>query len=245
MRIALLLVLLLTALPATEIYADATISDEQIHYPVELYLEEDYYRAISEILKLEFIIPENEKVRLLRPYLLKSYYHLEDFRQVIRFSTITLRDKTEYSERVTKEAASLATLALLKLGKEEKAKLLWEQEVYGKPDSAFPLQTQIPDLIDPDRARLYSAILPGSGLLLSEEYGKATVSFLLNALFIMGCYHYAEMKQWGITGLLFFFEINWYTGGMNASAESAINYNNRLIRRYQSSWIDQHIGPIN
>ena len=244
MRVFSIAFLLVVFVQTVVFSAETDPSLETIRYPIQLYLQKDYYRTISEILKLEFTYPDQEQIKNLRPYLVKSYFHMNEFEKVLLLTEETLREKELYRDSISTEIASLATIVLLKQGKDYEAKKLWEREISGEPDLSFPLNTQVPDQINPDRARLYSSLLPGSGLLFSKEYGRATVSFFLNGLFIAGCYHYARKKQWGVAGLLFFFEIGWYKGGINAAEEGAINFNNRLIAQYQNRWIERNIGTI-
>lgn len=244
MRFLPLALLLALLVPTRLLSAETALTLETIRYPVRLYLQKDYYRTISEILRLEFVYPDQKRIRYLRPYLAKSHFHLNEFDQALHIAEDTLRNGSRYSKSVREELASLATVVLLKRGDDLKAKSLWEREIKGEPDPAFPLESRVRGRIDPGRARLYSALLPGSGLLLSKEYGKATVSFLLNGLFIAGCYSYARKEQWGTAGLLLFFEIGWYKGGIRAAEESAVNYNDRLTKLYQNEWISQNIGEI-
>ena len=50
-------------------------------------------------------------------------------------------------------------------------------------------------------------------------------------------------KSWGVAELLFFFEMVWYTGGINAAEEGASNFDDRLLTRHQDGWIER-IGSI-
>ena len=175
-----------------------------VRHPIRLYLQKDYYRAISEILRLEFSYPDQKQIEELRPYLAKSYYHLGELDAALRIAEETRRGKGRFSDSIREEMVSLETIVLLEQEKDKAAKELWDRERLGEPDPTFPLKNQIPNRIDPDRARLYSTLLPGSGLLLSEEYGKATVSFLLNGLFVAGCYRYARKKAGEWRGFCFF-----------------------------------------
>ncbi|PCI23394.1 MAG: hypothetical protein COB67_12875 [SAR324 cluster bacterium] len=211
--------------------------ENSLKFPIQLYEQKDYYRSISELLRLEFQFPQNSARQQLHLYLLKNYDAIDNFRKVEK--TIAEIYSHSPSNPFTPEkriAAKILTFSLLRQGQEKKAKELWEQLVLRQEDVDFPLASRIPGQVDPEQARSYSAILPGAGLLLSKEYGKASASFLLNGVFLLGIFQSLQNKQLGLAGLLFFFEWGWYSGGQEAAAEAANNYNQQLIETTQKQW---------
>ncbi|MBU2511848.1 hypothetical protein KJ966_10930 [bacterium] len=240
------LILLCFFLNLLEISAENLIEKNSAgsnNYPVFLYHEKDYYRSISEILKLKF---ENENYdRILDLYLLKNYYQLNNHYQLQLTAEKLLKERKSLQHRpYQNEIKRLLSISFLQSGKEDMGKATWDECCLGDGVNLFPMSVNIPDQIDPERARLFSSIIPGSGFLLSGSYSKAVVSFLLNSAFIYGCYQYASKDQPGIAGLLLFFEIGWYVGGRNASYEAAINYNRMLITNYQQQWINSNLKPV-
>ncbi len=240
------LILLSFVFTGKEISAENTfdeISDNASHYPIQLYQNQDYYRSISEILKLKFEKEDyNQELDL---YLLKNYYQLNNQYQLQRSAEKLLKEKHDLKNwSHDKETKQLLSLSFLKSGKEDLAKATWDKCCLDDGFAPFPMSANIPGQVDPDRAKLFSTIVPGSGLLLSGSYSKAAVSFLLNSIFIYGCFHYASQDQPGIAGLLLFFEMGWYFGGRNAAHEAAVNYNETLILRHQQQWIDSNLKPI-
>ncbi|MBU2647787.1 hypothetical protein KKI24_23970 [bacterium] len=228
------------ALCRTNINLDPDV--DQIGFIKALYGQKDYYRSISEILNLKFQYPLTSEKRKLDLYLLKSYYQLKDFSSVEAVALEFLREEDPSLDKTTVRQYGLILLASqLQTGREKAAHETWETYVREDPSAVFPSSESFPERIDPNRAAFYSGIVPGSGLLLSEQYGKAVVSFLLNVLFISGSYYAFTQQHYGISGLLMFFEISWYFGGKKASAEAAEQYNRRHIRRIQGNWIQAQL----
>lgn len=211
-------------------------------YPAQLFLENDFFRTISEINRLKF-----ESGHALNPDLellsLRSHYRLQEYRKVIQ-NSMELLDRKELESDTTKrfEIGKLLTASLIQTKRSDEARQVWQNQCYPVTGEEFPSADSFPERIDPVKAKHYSAILPGSGLLLSGEYGKAFVSFLLNAFFLAGIGHYAANDQYGIAGVLAFFELGWYFGGQNASYEAAERYNASLIYEAQLSWIEEQLN---
>ena len=209
------------------------------HYPGQLYQQGDYFRVVSEILKLRFEDQSLVNDQNLNRFLLNSYFHLENENklQLEAFSLLESQSLTSDQEQ-TREIAQMLSASLLHSGKEPLAKETWQTYCTPNLCEPFPSSDQITGILDPQQAKFYSSILPGSGMIMSGEYAKATVSFLLNVLFAYQGYQFAVNKQYGIAGILIFFEIGWYTGGKNASLESAIHYNQQLVNNTQHDWIN-------
>lgn len=219
--------------------------DKQYDFSIRLYHEKDYYRSITEILKLTFQFPKKVFNSDIKIYHLKNLYFLEQYDELIKQANSILTASTQFSEETIIETSKILTTAYLKQNNSKKAFKIWSNNFEGESLQDFPLETKMPDLINSQQAGLYSAIVPGSGFLLSENYDKATTSFLLNALFIAGCVNYYKKKQWGITALLLFFEIGWYQGGIRASIEYADRYNQKIIQTHQNRWINQYTPYTN
>lgn len=215
--------------------------EQRASFPEQLYKQKDYYRTVTEVLRLQFFHPEEVKKNKLKLLLAKSYFHLEDYVFLKTTAQEILSGNADYTLEDKQDIAKYLTLAHLKEKKEIAAKAIWETYVVGNSDESFPLSRSVKGQVDPDRAGLYSAILPGTGMMLTGEYGKAAVSFLLNVGFLFGTYQYYHKDAYGIAALLLFFEIGWYKGGIAASRESAENYNRRLIEEKQKKWIEYHI----
>ncbi|MCP4296304.1 MAG: hypothetical protein GY786_11905 [Proteobacteria bacterium] len=218
----------------------ADLTSNQFNYPKKLFISGHYYRSISEIRKLEFYFPQESERYQLHLLLLKNYYHLSDVKKVDQTAReiFSLNPEQPHTS-LKKDSAKILTFSLLKRGEEVKARQVWEQLVMKKEDLSFPMSGQREDQADPEKAKLYSYILPGSGLIMTGSYGKASVSFLLNALFLAGISNSLENKQTGIASLLFFFEWSWYFGGARAAEEAAINYNQNRIQEARNEWISE------
>ena len=72
-------------------------------------------------------------------------------------------------------------------------------------------------------------IIPGLGYLYSGEYGNATCSLILNALFIYGMVDTAREVQWGGFGIITFFELTWYTGSIYGGFDAAHRCNQERL----------------
>ncbi len=209
-----------------------------------LALEKDYYRAISEIYRIKFIY-SNRFDPELDLILIESYYHSELHDRVIKSSPDLLdQNQIPLNPGFKARLGMFYTASLLDRNEASKASKVWEKYCLPVSGESFLEGVSIPEPVDPDKARLYSAVLPGSGFFASGEYGKGAVSFLLNAIFIAGAFHYASEQQFGIAGLLVFFELGWYFGGQNAASEAAENYNQKHITGAQKAWISDRINRL-
>ena len=229
-----------TAISQTQFNRDPDV--EQLKFIKKLYDHKNYYRSISEILSVKFEFPQTSEKRKLDLYLLKNYYRLKEYQSIEILASKMLSEKEISSEKqINRQPSLILIISLLQQGEEKRAQHAWETYFKNGADDLFPTSDKLPGLINPDRASFYSGILPGSGFLLSEQYGKAFVSFALNLIFISGSYQAFTQKKYGISGLLVFFEISWYFGGKKASAESARQFNDQHIRRRQQIWIDTQL----
>ena len=85
----------------------------------------------------------------------------------------------------------------------------------------------------PVTAGALSAILPGSGHLYAGRPGQAASSFLLNALFITGAVLAFEHDSPALGGILLFFEVGWYVGGIQSAAQAAREENQKEENKYR------------
>ncbi len=106
---------------------------------------------------------------------------------------------------------------------------------YPKARSLRQTLQQRPDIRkkSPQVAGVLSAVLPGSGHLYAGRPGRAGASFLLNALFITGAVLAFKYDSPGLGGILTFFELGWYTGGIRSAAQTAREENQKKERRYR------------
>ena len=85
----------------------------------------------------------------------------------------------------------------------------------------------------PAMAGTLSAILPGAGHLYAGRPGQAASSFLLNALFIAGAVIAFQNDSPVLGGILVFFELGWYTGGIRSAAQAAREENEKQERKFR------------
>lgn len=238
---SLILLCILIAIRARESHSESLKNlsvPKDVAYAIHLYKGKDYYRTVSEILKIRFQDEETMFRYHLDTALLKSCFHLKEYDAMERYAGAFLESAERSKENTGEERTGrLYALALYETGKRSQAYEVWLRYAEENERELFPMKGNIANQIDPDRAKLFSTVLPGSGFLLSEQYTKAAVSFLLNAVFIAGTYTFAMKNQYGIAGLCLFFEIGWYFGGRNASAEAAREYNSALFNKQRDRWI--------
>jgi tetratricopeptide (TPR) repeat protein len=78
-----------------------------------------------------------------------------------------------------------------------------------------------------------AAVLPGSGHLYCGRIKEALTSFLLNGVFIAGAV-FAIREGYPISGgILSFFELGWYLGGIESASQAAERFN----REQESQWL--------
>jgi len=73
----------------------------------------------------------------------------------------------------------------------------------------------------PETAGVLSAILPGSGHLYAGRPEQAIASLSLNALFVSGAVLAFTHDSPVLGGILVFFEIGWYVGGIRSASQAA------------------------
>jgi tetratricopeptide (TPR) repeat protein len=85
----------------------------------------------------------------------------------------------------------------------------------------------------PVLAGVLSGVLPGAGHLYAGRPGQAASSFLLNALFITGAVLAFEHESPALGGILIFFEVGWYAGGIRSAAQAAREENQKDESKYR------------
>ena len=102
------------------------------------------------------------------------------------------------------------------LPQSHKGQLLEELETYRKLPQKSPFI-----------AGALSAVLPGAGQAYTGRLRQASLSFLLNAAFILGAIEAFDDEKYAAGGILLFFEIGWYGGGIYNAINNAHKYNDR------------------
>jgi outer membrane protein assembly factor BamD (BamD/ComL family) len=85
----------------------------------------------------------------------------------------------------------------------------------------------------PELAGAFSAILPGAGHLYVGRLAQGASSFLLNGLFILGAVAAFTHESPVLGGILTFFELGWYQGGIRSAVASAQEANEDEEKRYR------------
>jgi len=85
----------------------------------------------------------------------------------------------------------------------------------------------------PGLAGTLAAVLPGAGHLYVGRPAQAASSFLLNGLFILGAVAAFTHDSPVLGGILTFFELGWYQGGIRSAAAAAREANEEEEKRYR------------
>jgi len=220
-----------------------SVKNNPFKFPILLFRNGEYHRSISEIMKLQYQYPLESKKYSFDLYLLKNYYYLSDFNNAAKSGQRIFSDiETKYKSQILHESALFYTKTLLDLNKIELAEKVWK--THWNQYNPFPQANleNYPELLDPVKADLYSSFLPGSGLFYSGEYQKGIVSFFVNAIFITGAYSYMKQNDYGIAGVLMFFELGWYFGGKTASIEAVEKHNTSIKKQYYNRWFSDNLN---
>jgi hypothetical protein len=219
--------------------------DDPLQYPEVLFRQNDHHRAITEALRVQFEFQADDRRYDLNQLIYRSYLRLEAYDEADVIADYLLDNETSgTSDPIRRGIAACQVWSLTEREDEVAAEQVWKRYLQDDTIDAYPSIKMIPEVIDPEKAKRYAMILPGSGFLLSRQYGKAVVSFMLNALFIAGSYHYLSQRQFATAGLLMIFEIGWYRGGIEASAEAAIANNQQTARQYRQRWYDTNLKHL-
>ena len=206
-------------------------TEKELDLAYEFYDNKDYYRSISEIYRLKFYHQiENPTIDNL---LVKNCYLLEDFSCLENVGKSYLKKK--FSKKIMAEKISilsLVSLAYLHQDKIEKAKIYW---VAANQEEKWNFVSE-KDLLDYQKA-FWLSLFPGAGFIYTENYGTAITAFLLNTTFAYLMLDAWKNEQPANFILFFFFEYNFYLGGMRGSREKAIEHNQDLIRKQKDALI--------
>ena len=85
----------------------------------------------------------------------------------------------------------------------------------------------------PQTAGVLSALLPGAGHFYAGRPEQAVSSFLLNAIFITGTVVAFKNDSPVLGGILVFFELGWYIGGIRSAAQAAREENEARAKKYR------------
>ena len=80
----------------------------------------------------------------------------------------------------------------------------------------------------PAKARLYNAVLPGSGYYYVGQKKSAMTSFIINALFTAAAYQFFHNGYYAAGAITTSLELGWYLGGINGAGIEAQEYNRQL-----------------
>lgn len=110
-----------------------------------------------------------------------------------------------------------------------------ESRLYSRAKSLSQALQQRPEggKKSPAVAGVLSAVLPGSGHLYAGRPGEAATSFFLNALFITGAVVAFKNDSTVLGGILVFFELGWYAGGIRTAVKAAREANAREEKRFR------------
>jgi outer membrane protein assembly factor BamD (BamD/ComL family)/TM2 domain-containing membrane protein YozV len=202
-------------------------------------------QAVQKFRALSNEYAKEELGRKARFMLAETYYQKKDYNQAIDVLESFL---TSYPGDPQAEAARI------KIGWSYLRQGNWRQaaEEFHKLPSDSPLRKQAGDLAEetkkypelprksPALAGGLSAVLPGAGQLYVGRPADATVSFLLNGLFIWATVEAFDNDNKVTGGILLFFESGWYLGNVYNAMGSAHKYNRRAEQEFMDTLQNQY-----
>ncbi len=81
-------------------------------------------------------------------------------------------------------------------------------------------------------------LVPGLGYAWAGEWGNATRSLFLNALFGWAMYETARRDEWALFSVSTFFELTWYTGSIYGGIDAAERANRRAVEKTAAELLD-------
>ena len=228
-----------------------------------LYDKQDYYRASTEYQRFVFLFPKDDrtdqaKLQIGRSYLIRLFNSRaeEPVGPAALLEMIAIREEQERYPRAIYWAKQFIerypdyaeldsvylSLAWLQIdsGRYTSAiatleRIQPESKHYSRARSLRQALHQRPEAGErsPVMAGVLSGILPGSGHLYAGRPGQAASSFLLNALFITGAVLAFEHDSPVLGGILVFFEMGWYVGGIRSAAQTAREENQQDGSKYR------------
>lgn len=202
-------------------------------------------QAVQKFRALSNEYAKEELGRKARFMLAETYYQKKDYNQAIDVLESFL---TSYPGDPQAEAARI------KVGWSYLRQGNWRQaaEEFHKLPPDSPLRKQAGDLAEetkkypelprksPTLAGGLSALLPGAGQLYVGRPADATVSFLLNGLFIWATVEAFNNDNKVTGGILLFFESGWYLGNVYNAVNSAYKYNRRAEQEFMDTLQNQY-----
>jgi tetratricopeptide (TPR) repeat protein len=95
----------------------------------------------------------------------------------------------------------------------------------------------------PRLAGILAAVLPGAGHLYAGNWGQAVTSLALNGLFIGAAAAAFACESPILGGVLVFFELGWYQGGIRSAATAAREANVQQEEEYRRH-LERTSGPL-
>jgi len=196
-----------------------------------LALEQDCYRALSEVKRFEFLSqPTPESLMIKLPCLAQQgeWTGFED--QLPLFLA-----QSEVPATNRREVIFQAFEHYIQTGQESKAlKLSSNLGIIGRE---YPTKQASSVWQDPEGAARASAWLPGAGLWMAGRKTSAVVSFGLNTGFLYGTWWAVTHRAPAMGLILMFFEVSWYQGGINAATEAVQENNHARLAEEQRAWL--------
>ncbi|KAK3603992.1 hypothetical protein CHS0354_026788 [Potamilus streckersoni] len=184
----------------------------------QLASEGDYYRTSEVLLPLLLKNPAQEKELKL---FLESAYHLKD----TGLTLLLLKKHPDMPPDLKDRILKTVALTELRKGEPEQAQIYLVQTSQPKN---YAVAYNPEAMLDPDKVAFRSSVLPGLGLVYTGAYGKAAGVFLLNIISFGLAVHSYQRENYGAALLFGFFGYQFYRGGVNASRESAEQYNSHV-----------------
>ena len=175
--------------------------------------EGDYYGVQTELLRLNFMYPEDDTWKLR---LAEVSFLLEDTELLSK-----IRDR--FRNQSDKDYVNgLFTLL----------------EVYNRPEDyrdstdflSLNGNLQGPDMLNPEKAKNLSYILPGAGLFYTGEKLKGAGSFLVVFSLAYLSHDAYKVENYPAALIFLYFAYQFYKGGAEAAYESAEKYNYRIMK---------------
>jgi len=107
---------------------------------------------------------------------------------------------------------------------------LWKEDIQEFKDSYCSCR------LDPERAKVLQALLPGAGYWYVGQRQSGVTSFLLNAAFSAAAWHFYKEQNWGAALFVTSLEFGWYVGGVYGAGLAAEQWNEH--------WYQENMRPF-
>lgn len=204
------------------------LEDANLNYELAVYFfeSEEYYRSITEIYRLKYYY--NQEDYRLDVLLAKNFYLNQNYFNLNKLGNSYLdKNNSSFSTII-----ALNSLYLLKNNLFLEAEKKWiasnlKESFWKKPEH---------DYLNPEKA-FWLNLVPGLGFVYTKNYTTALVAFVLNSSFIYFLVDSYQQERYTSSFLFFFFEYQFYLGGMRAARQNAENYNNEFISKDRKLYI--------